>query len=209
MTFPTGVYGANTYLIGNEQTRECIIVDPGGSFDLIRKTIEKHKLKLKHVLLTHGHFDHIGALNEVREYYKADVYAHAECSRAIFDPLLNLSAYGGMSQGEEIKCEPAENILIDGQDISLCGFQIKAIHAPGHSKGCMVFVVGRCAFTGDVIFKQSIGRTDLLGSDAKVMGESLAKLKKMLTSDMKILPGHGEESFMKYEIENNQYLSRL
>ena len=209
MTFPAGIYGANTYLVQNEQTRECIVVDPGGSFDLLQDMAGKYKLCIKHVLLTHGHFDHIGALEEVRGYYRADVYAHAECSRAIFDPLLNLSSYGGMNSDGQIKCEPAENILIDGQDIELCGFKIKAIHAPGHSKGSMVYVIERCAFTGDVLFKMSIGRTDLLGGDTEGMGDSLNKLKKLLPSEIKILPGHGDESMMSYELEHNPYLTRL
>jgi glyoxylase-like metal-dependent hydrolase (beta-lactamase superfamily II) len=73
----------------------------------------------------------------------------------------------------------------------------------------MVFVIERCAFTGDVIFKQSIGRTDFLGSDANEMKQSLLKLKKMLPSEMKVLPGHGEESYMSYENETNPFLSRL
>ncbi len=209
MTFPTGVYGVNTYFVINEETKECIIIDPGGSFDLIKNMLEKYKIIPKHILLTHGHFDHIGALNEIREYYKVDVYAHAECSRAIFDPLLNLSTYKDMASGEQIKCEPVENVLTDGREIDICGFKIKAIHTPGHSKGCMVFVVGGCAFTGDALFRMSIGRTDLLGSDAKAMKESLIKLKKILTPDMKILPGHGEESFFSYELEYNPFLSRL
>ena len=209
MTFPAGIYGANTYIVENDETRECIIIDPGGSFDILKKMAEQYRLLPKHVLLTHGHFDHIGALNEVRDYYRTDVYAHAECSRAIFDPLLNLSVYGDMSADGQIKCEPAENVLTDGQDIELCGLKIKAIHAPGHSKGCMIYVIEKCAFTGDVLFKQSIGRMDLLGSDVNQMRETLEKLKKMLPSDMKILPGHGEESLMSYEMENNRYLINL
>ena len=208
-TFPAGNYGANTYLVENEQTHECLVVDPGGSFDLLRKMAEKYKIIPKHLLLTHGHFDHIGALEEVRDYYRADVYAHAECSRAIFDPLLNLSAYGVMNPDGQIKCEPAENILTDGQDIELCGFKLKAIHVPGHSKGSMVFVIEKCAFTGDVLFKMSMGRTDLLGGDAAAMDESLKKLKKLLAPDIKILPGHGEESMMAYELEHNPFLRSL
>ena len=114
-----------------------------------------------------------------------------------------------MNSDVQIKCEPAETILIDGQDIELCGLKIKAIHAPGHSKGSMVYVIERCAFTGDVLFKMSVGRTDLLGSDPNAMGDSLIKLKKLLPAEMKILPGHGEESMMSFELEHNPYLTRL
>ena len=208
-TFPTGIYGVNTYILSNEENSECIIIDPGGSFDLIKKMIDKYKLTPKHILLTHGHFDHIGALNEMREYYRVDVYAHAECSRAIFDPLLNLSAYTGMTTGIQMKCEPAENILTDGQELDLCGIKVKAIHAPGHSKGCIVYIAEDCVFTGDVLFNMSIGRTDLLGSDASQMKESLIKLKKILQRDMKVYPGHGTGSYMSQELENNPFLTRL
>ena len=209
VTFPTGIYGANTYLIIGEPENECIIVDPGGSFDLIKEMVQKYNIVPKHILLTHGHFDHIGALNEVRNYYNADVYAHAECSKAIFDPLLNLSVYAGLSGEDQIKCEPVEHVLSDCEEINLCGLRIKAIHSPGHSKGSMVYIVEKCAFTGDVLFKMSIGRTDFLGSNAHAMGESLTRLKNMLPSETKILPGHGEESFMSYELENNPFLSKL
>ena len=209
ITFPTGIYGANTYLIENSETHETIMIDPGGSFDLIQKMLSEHNLKLKHVLLTHGHFDHIGALEQVRNYYGVDVYAHAECSKTIFDPLLNLSAYGNSPIGDQIKCEPVEHTLSEGQEFELCGLKFKAIHAPGHSRGSMVYVVGRCAFTGDVLFKMSIGRTDFLGSDANDMHNSLIKLKGMLTSDMQILPGHGEESYMSKELDSNPFLKDL
>ncbi len=209
ITFPTGIYGVNTYLIENSATHETIMIDPGGSFDLIQKMLDDNKLKLKHVLLTHGHFDHIGALEQVRSYYGVDVYAHAECSKTIFDPLLNLSVYDGIAMDGQVKCEPVDHTLADGQECELCGLKFKAIHAPGHSRGSMVYVVGRCAFTGDVLFKMSIGRTDFLGSDANAMHDSLVKLKGMLTSDMQILPGHGEESYMSKELESNPFLQNL
>lgn len=209
ISFPTGVYGVNTYILSNEESGECIIIDPGGSYDQIKRSIIRYGLIPKHILLTHGHFDHIGALNELREFYKIDVYAHAECSRAIFDPMLNLSVYEEASLGEQTKCEPVENILIDGQEIELCGIKIKAIHAPGHSKGCIVYLVQDCAFTGDVLFNMSIGRTDLLGSDNVEMSNSLIKLKKVISPDMKVYPGHGAGSYMSKELESNPFLIRL
>ncbi len=209
MTFPTGVMGANTYFVVNEETKECIIIDPGGSFDLICEAMQNHRLKPKHILLTHGHFDHIGALEQVRDYYKSDVYAHADCSRAIFDPLLNLSVYASLPDGRQAKCEPAENLLVDGQELELCGLKVKAVHAPGHSKGSMVYVINHCVFTGDVLFKLSIGRTDFLGSDPNAMHQSLIKLKKIIPPEYKLLPGHGEETHMSYEIDNNPFMSQL
>ncbi len=209
MTFPTGVMAVNTYFVVNEETKECIIIDPGGSFDLICDVVQNHRLKPKHVLLTHGHFDHIGALEQVREYYKTDVYAHAECSKAIFDPLLNLSVYANLPQEEQIKCEPAENIITDGQELELCSLKIKGLYAPGHSRGSMIYIIEQNAFTGDVIFRMSIGRTDFLGSDSNEMQQSLTKLKKIIPPAFRLLPGHGEESVMSYEADNNPFMAGL
>ena len=209
ITFPAGIYSANTYFIENEQTKECIIVDPGGNFELIKSMVEEYELKPKHVLLTHGHFDHIGALNDVRAHYGADVYAHAECSRTIFDPLLNLSVMAGLPKQEQIKCDPVERTLADCQEVVLCDMRIKAVHCPGHSKGSAVYLLERCAFTGDVLFKMSIGRTDFLGSDPNAMTESLTRLKEIIEPSAKLLPGHGEETNMQYELDNNPFLTRL
>lgn len=204
ISFPTGMFSVNTYIISNG-IKECIIIDPGGSFDMIKKRMEKHKLEPKHVLLTHGHFDHIGALNEIREQYDVNVYAHKMCSRAITDSRLNISDFAAISR-EKVICEPAENIIEDNQEFNLCNLNINAIYTPGHSLGSMVYIIEDCAFTGDVLFRLSIGRTDFLGGSMELMKESLDRLKTILKPENRILPGHNDESIFSYELENNPYL---
>ncbi len=205
ITCPTGLFGVNTYLISKEGSKECIVIDLGENVDRIKRVIKDNDLIPKHVLLTHGHFDHISSLNEFRELYDIDVYAHELCSKALTDSNLNVSAHSMISR-KEIICKEAENILSDGEQFSLCGLDIKAIHAPGHSLGSMVYIIYDNAFTGDVIFRMSIGRTDFVGGDTDVMMQTLAKLKNALSNNTKIYPGHGESSTMEFELENNPYL---
>ncbi|MCK5130143.1 MAG: MBL fold metallo-hydrolase [Clostridiales bacterium] len=204
ITCATGIFGVNTYLISEKDSNECIIIDPGG-FEKVQQAITENELIPKHILLTHGHFDHIGGLKQIRDTYHIDVYAHTYSSTAIQDPRLNASANTMISR-KEIICDVAENIIEDDQSITLCALEIKAIYAPGHSMGSMVYVIDDCVFTGDVLFRLSIGRTDFYGGDYVQMKQSLDKLKSMLTPDMKIYPGHGESSVFSYELDYNPYL---
>ena len=205
ITCPTGLFGVNTYIVSKDGSNDCIVIDFGENFDRIKSVIEKNNLNPKHALLTHGHFDHIDSLTEFKRVYNVDVCAHEKCSDALEDARLNVSAYSMISK-KEIVCEKAENIIADGEEFCLCGLNIKAIHAPGHSMGSMVYVIEDCAFTGDVLFRMSIGRTDFFGGDSQEIKKSLEKLKRILKPDMKIYPGHGESSTMEFELKNNPYL---
>jgi glyoxylase-like metal-dependent hydrolase (beta-lactamase superfamily II) len=208
ITCPTGMLAVNTYFITQDSKKECIIIDPGGSFDRIMEIVQENNLVPKHVLLTHGHFDHIGALNDMRREYFIDVYAHENASRALGDPVVNLSANAGLSS-QSIVCEKAEHIVEDDDEFTLCGLTIKAIYAPGHSEGSMVYIIGNSVFSGDVIFRQSIGRTDFLGGSARKMGQSIKKLKSILKPEMKIYPGHFASTTFAEELRTNPYLSKF
>lgn len=205
ITCPTGMLGVNTYFITKDGEKDCIIIDPGGSFDRIKDIVKENELVPKHVLLTHGHFDHIGALNDIRKEYDVDVYAHTNASKAIGDPVTNISADVRLSN-IKVVCEKAENIVEDGDEFVLCSLPIKVIYAPGHSEGSVVYIIEDCAFTGDVLFRQSIGRTDFLGGDPRKMGQSIKRLKTILKPEMKIYPGHFASSTFAEELRHNPYL---
>jgi glyoxylase-like metal-dependent hydrolase (beta-lactamase superfamily II) len=208
ITCPTGMLGVNTYFITQDGNKDCILIDPGGSFDRIMDVVAENNFVPKHILLTHGHFDHIGALNDMRREYSVDVYAHENASRAIGDPVTNISADARLSN-KNIICEPAEHLVNDGDELVLCSLSIKVVYAPGHSEGSVVYIIEDNAFTGDVLFRQSIGRTDFLGGNPRKMGQSIKKLKEILKPEMKIYPGHFARSTFAEELRSNPYLGKF
>jgi len=202
ITIQTGDFLVNTYLIHQETSKDCIIIDPGGSFNKIVRIAEEYGLLPNAVLLTHGHFDHFGALKQVVDKYSAKVYIHAYDADMLIKAEKNLSAFFG----KEVVCDSADFLLRDNQELEICGIKTKVLHTPGHSPGGVTFLMDGVAFTGDTLFNMSIGRTDFLGCDMALMRKSLDRLKKEIPKDYKIFSGHGNESTFEYELENNPYL---
>jgi len=199
----TGDLFVNTYILHDENNKECIIMDPGGSFKKIDQIISKYDLVPKYILLTHGHFDHIGAVSKIKEKYEAKVAIHKDDAVMLVDAKKNLSAFLNNTQ---VECDAAD-ILFDEEIIDLVGIKVQTIHTPGHSPGGCVFLAGGAAFTGDTLFNMSIGRADFYGCDEKRLKESLKKIKKIIPREYKIFPGHGVESEFGYECDNNPYLN--
>jgi hydroxyacylglutathione hydrolase len=198
----TGDLFVNTYIIHAESSKECIVIDPGGSYDKINNVLTKYELVPKVILLTHGHFDHIGAVNELKEGYSSRVMIHKDDANMLTDSKKNLSAFLFKDQ---VVCQPADETF-EQQEIICCGITVTIIHTPGHSPGGVVFLMGNVAFTGDTLFNMSIGRADFLGCDEKKLNESLKKLKDIILPEYQIFPGHGTESTFDYELKNNPYL---
>jgi len=204
ITIQTGDLFVNTYILHEENSKECVIIDPGGSFAKIDGIIEQYEYVPKYILLTHGHFDHIGAVAQIKEKYGVEVVIHKDGADMLTDSKKNLSAY---LFKQEIVCGCAD-MEFDEEVIELCGMKIQTVHTPGHSPGSCVFLTGGVAFTGDTLFNMSIGRADFFGCDADQLAASLEKLKRVIPSDCKIFPGHGTDSDFGYELENNPYLKR-
>lgn len=165
-----GLLNENCYII--EKDNECLIIDPGDEFDKICKNIIS---KVIGVLLTHNHFDHVGALSEIVEKYNAPIYK--------FDNL-------------------------NDKELSIGKFNLKVIFTPGHTSDSVTyyFKEEKIMFTGDFLFKENIGRTDLKTGNKLLMKESLEKIKRY-DDDIAIYPGHGENSNLGYEKKNNIYLN--
>lgn len=182
----------NCYLFGEDNT--VFIIDPGDEGIKIEEIIVKNKLKPIGIILTHGHFDHIGAALYLKKKFKLSIYAHIDEAKMLNDIHLNLSYY----IGEELRIQPDE-FLNEGDILRVGRFNIKVLHTPGHTEGSICLLCDNILFSGDTIFKESYGRCDLPLGNEKLILDSITK--KILTLDDKtiIYPGHGMATNIKDE----------
>lgn len=198
--FVCGPLQENCYLVVEETTGKAVLMDPGGFNRHLLDTLQSMQGELVGILLTHGHFDHTGGVDEVRKMANAPVYIHRGDAPMLTDGAQNLSALFGAP----MTCGPAQNLLEDGQEIQVGNARIRVIHTPGHSGGSVCFLGEGNLFSGDTLFAGSIGRTDFPGSDPKQMKASLQKLWN-LPGDYLVYPGHGPETTLSVERLQNPY----
>lgn len=196
-------YETNTYVLFCEKTGLGAIVDPVGSYDFIKGYLEENQINIKYILLTHGHFDHIQLVSEIKELTKASVCIHEKDAEMINDEQLNLSRMFGQPLTLDF-----DKQLQDGQILELGKYEIQVIHTPGHTMGSCCFIVEDYLFSGDTLFKNTIGRTDLLNGSYKDILLSLKKISK-LDPQLKVFPGHGEETVLEEEFKHNPYFSKI
>ncbi len=191
----------NTYILRDEATNEIAVIDPSADSDELLAYIDENGKNLKYILLTHGHFDHIGGVAQLTQRYNPQV-----CISADEVELLNTSALNGSMMHrlniEEIKVDVE---LLDNDVLYLGDNEIKFITTPGHTAGSGCFIIGKWLFTGDTLFCQSIGRTDFPTSSFADMKKSLKKLKD-LDGDYTVYPGHDIFSRLSTEREYNPYM---
>lgn len=194
-----GAMEVNCYILAEQEGSQAIIIDPGGQERKIRQALDRRKLKPAFIINTHGHYDHIGADNELG----VPVYVHKLDAPLLKEPMLNMS--GVFSLPYTVQSEI--RFIEDNQIIELGGIQLKALHVPGHTLGGIALLlqkpVGRIAFTGDTLFCQGIGRSDLAGGSAAVLSKSIKERLFTLPADTKIYPGHGASSTIGSEMHNN------
>lgn len=203
-SYVLGPFETNAYLLTNEKTGESIVIDPGMEPAPLLAALEGKKVAA--ILITHAHLDHIGGLNQVRELTKAPVYIHALEKDWLTDPQLNGSARFGFSP---ISCQPAEHELSDGMKLTIAGLEIQVLHTPGHSPGSCSFVIGEHCFGGDVLFAQSIGRTDLPGGDYETLMISIQDKLFELDDETIVYPGHGPKTTIEMEKTYNPYVTGM
>ncbi|MFC7320873.1 MBL fold metallo-hydrolase [Halobacillus campisalis] len=198
---PLGPMGTNSYVI--TENKQALVIDPGGDFQKLDHLIKEKGVKVIAILLTHAHFDHIGAVEQARIEYEVPVYLHEEEKDWLTDSRLNGSA---LFQLGEITAKPADYFLEPGQ-MEIGPFQFEVRHTPGHSPGSVSFVFRNQRFTvaGDTLFQRGIGRTDLPGGDGDLLLDSITTQLFSLRNDMRIYPGHGLPTTVEEERKNNPF----
>ena len=192
-----------TYLV-DEATGKSAVSDPGDRSEELINRIKENGGKLEYVLLTHGHYDHIGFARQLAEMFSAKIVTGRENAEFLKNPLLNLS----LKHSLDIKPFEAD-ILLDDDDTFLLGeTEIKYITTPGHTKGCGCFIFDETIISGDTLFCESYGRTDLPTGNDALMLESLRKLSE-IEGDYRVIPGHGPLTTLSHERKYNPVMRRF
>ena len=199
---PAGVYAANCYIIYSKTTKEGIIVDPGGDADDLVEYIKRNDLSIKHIILTHGHGDHIGGVKELKEALEATIMIHEDDREMLIDGNKNLST--SMAMGT-VEIEP-DVLLKDGDIIEFGDLKAEVIHTPGHTEGCICIKIGENIITGDTLFAGSIGRTDLFGGNYESIIKSIKEKLMIYPDEIQVFPGHGTPSTIGKERVSNPFL---
>jgi len=197
-----GKFGVNCYLMMCDETKEAIIIDPGAQANIIERELKKYEAKLKYIVLTHGHGDHIGAVEALKETFNVPVIASEDEDDMLQDPDYNESTricdYSISFQ--------ADRYIRDNDTIAFGKKEMKFITTPGHTKGGMCILVDDHLFTGDTLFNRSIGRTDLYGGSHQTLIASVAFKLFKLDDETHVYPGHGPKSTIGYERANNPFI---
>ena len=201
--FSVGMMDNNCYIIGCEETREAVVVDPGDEGGRILRKLEELKLNCRYIILTHGHVDHLGALGEVRKATKAQVLIHSEDAEMLTSSGRNLSMYTGVN----LKFDPPEWVLSDGDVVEVGKVRLEILHTPGHTRGGVTIVAGDSLITGDTLFAGSVGRSDFPGGNHKQMIKSIMEKILVFPPETKVFPGHGPGSTVGREAKDNPFIN--
>lgn len=198
-TLIVGTMQENCYIVSHPDTKEAVIIDPGDEADVILYNVRMDGLQVKYILLTHGHHDHIGAVPEIKKATNALVAIHADDQELLTDGSKNLG---------EFALEPADILLNNNDVINFGDYHMRVIYTPGHTQGgcCFYEAAEKVCFTGDTLFKGTVGRTDLYGGDYGALLVSVRERLALVANDCAIFPGHGPESTMAYERKVNPYV---
>lgn len=204
-TFPVGPLGCNCSIVGCPETGEAAVIDPGGDVDRIISELEKNGLKVKYLLHTHAHFDHVLGSREMREKTGAQICLH-KGDQWLYDNLAKQCALFNMRADETL---PVDKYLDDEEEVQVGNLKTKVIHTPGHTPGSLCFSVAEkdsVLFAGDTLFQHSIGRTDLWGGSFEQIISSIKERLFQLDDSTEVIPGHGPNTTIWSERKANPFV---
>lgn len=202
MRLVLGDLGTNCYIIGDPDSKEAFVIDPDDGSAVV-DTLKERGLTCIGILLTHGHSDHIHGVQTLMDTYGAPVYIHERDLPCLYDPQVNLSALHGRPvtiTGGTIKT------VKDGQHIGSGKMDFQVLETPGHTVGGVCYYMSPAVFVGDTLFRESVGRTDFPGGDFEALVQSIRTKLFTLPDQTMAYPGHGPETQIAFEKENNPYL---
>ena len=197
-----GSLSANCYIVGNADTREGMVIDPGGNPEVILKAITDSNFDIQTIVLTHGHSDHIAALYDIQDRTGADVVIHIEDA----DFLEGRGSFSSMFGISYKTPEPPDRLLREGDIIEMGSTRFTVVHTPGHTPGSICLLTENRVFTGDTLFYRGIGTTLMPGSSRQQLIESIQTRLMVLPDDFKIHPGHGRETTIGAERKSNPFI---
>lgn len=206
-TFPVGPLQCNCTILGDESSGEAIVIDPGDEIARIYQGLIEHELKLKQILITHAHIDHVGGALQLKRLTGAPILLN-ENDLPLLQMMGTQAAWLGIAPPET--APPDEN-LTDGQQVGLASYPAQVLHTPGHTQGSVSlhFVPLKMVIAGDTLFAGSIGRTDLPGGNFEQIIESIETRLLALPDDTRVIPGHGPVTCIGVERRRNPFLQRI
>ena len=200
--FELGSFMVNSYLVGDEETQDGMLVDPGAEAEALKEEIEKAGLNIKLIVLTHGHIDHIGAIAALKEATGAQFAHHTDEGQTIKG---RVNTYVMMGRQPPLMPEP-DRLLQDGDTIEVGKLRFTVLHTPGHSPGGICILGDGFVFTGDTLFNSSVGRTDMPGGNTAQLLSSIHTKLMVLPDQTVVLPGHGQQTPIGQERQWNPFL---
>lgn len=202
MVKQVGHLGVNCYIVSCKATGEAVVIDPGDSAAEIAESLSAQALRVKYIVNTHGHSDHIGANSEIKRVTGAPLLIHQADAAMLEDAKLNLSQY----IGRPILSVGADRLLKDGDTIAVGHLVFSVLHTPGHTKGGICLLVNDTLFSGDTLFAESVGRCDFPGGSMPELAQSIQTKLMALPDHVTVLPGHGPGTTIGWERAHNPYL---
>lgn len=199
---PLGPIEANTYIVFDEVSKDAVLIETSGDAEVIKKELDALGANLKYVLLTHGHFDHVFGVNDLRKLYpEAKVFIHKEDEVLTQNIALQCEHFGIAG----IEKPKIDEYIDENTNLSLGDEKIKILHTPGHSKGSLCYLIGKDLFSGDTVFYEEIGRCDLFGGSFSEIEKSIRNKIFTLDKDIVIHPGHSNDTTVEHEVKYNAY----
>ena len=192
---------ANCFIAGCEDTHEAVVIDPGDEADRILLSLAESKLKVKYILNTHGHFDHVAANKKMKDATGADLIIHA-LDAPMLSQISDTATMWGLAADDS---PPPDQTAEEGDIINFGNLSLKVIHTPGHTQGGISFYADDCVFVGDTLFAGSIGRTDFAGGNFETLIASIREKLFRLADDTRVLTGHGPETTIGSEKQYNPF----